>query len=445
MSDNSEEDEERREDSSDEPMEDESVVFDSDRDNKTTGHAKHQAKISQRTPRKPRRAGPPPKETFINQTAFDVYFAHATGKLYKSDNLISSLIEPLTQGEFDSIKARMEAKSEDPSLRRLASSHFAFFPHYWLELHAGYNLLFHGYGSKRSVLTEFAKEFCASNGHVLVINGYKKGGGFKTILAGLNQIPGYSDSTVASAGWEDQIARAYEFFRNTRHPRLYIIVHNIESQGLRDNKSRSLLSTLALHPRIHIVASADHIDTAALWSSGEISARKHPTTAAGADIPVSRGYSWLFHDLTTFQPYVEEMKSRDITSLPSQGQPLPGASMTHQALTEPAMVHVLASVTEKAKRLFQLLATRQIAAIEEGGERQVVGVSGLEMYGMQYDLLFNEARKGFIATSDVALRALLGEFMDHGMIKIGGQPETLWIPATKEIIRRVLQNIEAQI
>jgi origin recognition complex subunit 2 len=278
---------------------------------------------------------------------------------------------------------------------------------------------------------------------VVVINGYRKGSTLKAILAIMNNIAGLEEVPLRSQSLDDQLIRIYDFFREETNPSLYLIVHNIESPSLRDQKAKQFFMGLALHPRIHIIASVDNLQAGLLWSTSEISTRKHPQTPAGSDIPSSRGFAWLFHDLTTFLPYANEIKGRDITALPSQSLAASGAVAPGQALTEAAMVHILASVTEKAKRLFRLLATRQIASIEEAGEKQQPGIAGLDKYGIQYDLLFNEARKDFLATSDTALRALLGEFMDHEMVKAGGQPEALWIPATKEVIRRALQGLES--
>ncbi|KAG8765009.1 Origin recognition complex subunit 2 [Serendipita sp. 397] len=428
----------------DDPLEEESVKFDAsdsehEEDHPVESPSKRGTQGTRTNTKK--QPGPPPMETFINQTAFDVYFAHISSRLQISRHVLSSLVEPLTDEEIDRVYEQMRIKEEYVPIKRLRDWHEGYFQKYWIELHNGFNLLFHGYGSKKEILTNFGKSFCAKRGHTVMINGFNKGAGLKSMLLSFEKIPGLTDMPLLTSGWEGQLWRIYDFFRHPKQPPLYVIIHNIESPALRDQKSLSILSTLALHPRIHLIASADHINTGLIWSSNEISSSKHPETPKGSDIPSGRGYSWLFHDLTTFQPYIKEMGSRDITTLPSHGQSSTGVALG-QALTEPAMLHILASVTEKAKRLFRLLATRQLAAMDEGSGKQS---SELEKYGMQYDLLFNEARKNFIATSDVALRALLGEFMDHHMIKSGGQPEVLWVPVTREIVSRVLQNMQSQI
>lgn len=431
----------------DESMEEESLSPRSDSDDESEEGVDQQVETPAKTalPKKrtaKKAAGPPPLERFINQTAFDVYFAHTSSKLRISNNILSSLVEPLTHEEVQTLEQQMRSRVEgDMNIIRLSKSHEAYFASYWLEIQNGFNLLFYGYGSKKDTIIKFAKTYCAKYGHIVMINGYKKRTSLKAIISAIEQVPQLVDKGVYAPGWEGQLSRIYDFFRDTDIAPLYLIIHNIESQPLRDVKTRTFLSTLALHPRIHIIASMDNMNGTALWSSTEISARKHSITGSGSPIPSTRGYAWLFHDLTTFKPYIQEMRSRDITTLPSQNQGMAGGAAAGQALTEPAMLHILASVTEKAKRLFRLLATRQTTAIEEETGKQPTGVTGLEKYGMQYDLLFNEARKDFIATSDLALRALLGEFMDHEMIKAGGQPEVLWIPAGKEVLRRVLQNL----
>jgi origin recognition complex subunit 2 len=400
------------------------------------------ATSSKKSGKKLKATGPPPMEKFINQTAFDMYFAHSSSQARVSQNVLTSLMEPLSHQEVLSLERDVHRKAEQRTeIQRLRRHHESYFPHYWMELHNGFNLLFYGYGSKRTTLTAFGREYCASRGHVVIINGYKKGVNLKSILFSIEGIPDLMQLETTTAGWEGQLRRIYEFFRRNENPPLYLIVHNIDAPPLRDSKVRTLLSTLALHPRIHLIASVDNINAGFLWSSSELSARKHVHTDRNTAIPPDRGYAWLFHDLTTFQPYIDEMKSRDVSILPSQGQILSGTVGSGQALSEEGMSHVLASVTEKAKKLFRLLAKRQMAAIESSTGKQPTGITGLENYGTQYDLLFNEARKEFLATSDVALRALLGEFMDHDMIKSGGQPEVLWIPAGKEVMRRVLQKL----
>ena len=421
---------------------------------------------------------PPALESFVNQTAFDVYFSHANRKLHISKHVLSALVEPLSKEEYETLIARSDgANRHTREIARLNEEHTKWFGQYALELAQGFNLCFYGYGSKRAAINAFAKLRCATRGHVVVINGYIPSLRVKDVLGAIEQVPGLladADAAVGAGvgtGIEGQTKRIYDFFRSTDTPALYLIVHNIDAPALRDAKVRAVFATLALHPRIHLVASVDSIHAPLLWSAAEVTARKHTAAAAGAGdvdvdvevgVPSARGYAWVFHDLTTFVTYDEEIAaSRDATALPG---PVAGAGAgglgnagagAEGPLTEVAVGHVLASVTEKARMIFRLLATHQLAAIAEaggggggtrddGGQGAPMGVVGMDRYGMQYDLLFQVALKQFIATSDTALRGLLGEFMDHGVVasvQTPGHPDVLWIPASKETLRRILKEM----
>ncbi len=99
---------------------------------------------------------------------------------------------------------------------------------------------------------------------MVILNGYIPSLQGKDILGAIEQVPGLADATRAGAGSiEGQTKWVYDFFRDThtpaRTPALYLIVHNIDAPALRDAKTRTVLSTSALHPHIHLVASVDSI------------------------------------------------------------------------------------------------------------------------------------------------------------------------------------------
>jgi len=108
------------------------------------------------------------------------------------------------------------------------------------------------------------------------------------------------------------------------------------------------------------------------------------------------------------------------------------------AINENAAQHILASVTDKAQKLFVLLARKQMELLEAEGTSQGPPA-------MSYAALFTAARGGFIATNDTGMRALLGEFRDHGLIvTVDTNPadgEGLMIPMVKESLNRLVQSI----
>ena len=61
-------------------------------------------------------------------------------------------------------------------------------------------------------------------------------------------------------------------------------------------------------------------------------------------------------------------------------------------------------------------------------------------------MLFNAARENFVATNDTAMRALMAEFKDHGLMvsitpSTGG--EAVWIPLRKEALVKLVQEVSS--
>ncbi|KAK7064634.1 origin recognition complex subunit 2 [Favolaschia claudopus] len=379
----------------------------------------------------------------IVQTTFDAYFALSAAKASTSSNIFSSLIQPLSAEEY------AESNILDPpGTKPLRSSilvepaRSTLFSRWLCELAEGFNLLCYGFGSKRQLLNDFASQRCSKLGHVVVVNGFQPDLTVKDMFNAIENIPGISALSLSSTTAEGQARRIYDFFsqpaRKRRH--LYLIIHNIDAFFVRTPKVKACLSLLALHPSIHVVASIDHLNSPLLWSSSEACARKDQATADGKT-PL-RGYAWLWHDLTTLAPYDFELSFADRTSitgaLTSRKQRADVATVG-AAISETAAKHVLAAVNDRAQKLFNLMGQRQLAAIDVGDPN----VDGLREFSVPYDVLFPLARENFLAVNDTAMRALLGEFRDHGLVlsaqASGG--EVLWIPLRKERLSNVLKSL----
>ena len=63
-----------------------------------------------------------------------------------------------------------------------------------------------------------------------------------------------------------------------------------------------------------------------------------------------------------------------------------------------------------------------------------------------YDRLFAVARDNFVATSDTALRALLGEFRDHGLVvtTTAQGAEAMWIPMRRDALLKIVGDLQAE-
>lgn len=406
------------------------------------------------------------------RAAFDAYFVHASSRARTSANVFSARVLPLTQQEYNDTIAAYDARTShaQPNTRwcapydaRTALRRYAH------ELDQGFNLIFYGFGSKRSALNNFASKELAHRGHVVVVNGYHPNITLKDVLASIERVPGLANA--ATTGTDAQIRRICSFFSPADAPRtrrLYLVVHNIDAPPMRVPKMRNVLSFLALSPNIHLAASVDRLGAPLLWSASELLARKVEPGDAAASLSSAeahtaspkRGYTFLWHDLTTLMPYDTELSFADRSSISGAsyastgGRSALATTATVGAgapLTETAVAHVLAAVTAKAKKLFLLLGTRQLANAEaaSGGATGSEAPAPIDMaqFGLGYDALFSLAREHFVATNDTALRALLGEFRDHGLVLAGagsGGGDTLWIPLRKERLVRVLKSIETE-
>ncbi|KXN82247.1 Origin recognition complex subunit 2 [Leucoagaricus sp. SymC.cos] len=423
----------------------------------------------------------------IVQTSFDAYFTYTSSRAQTSSNVFSNLVLPLSAEEYgDAIASakprikRLQAIIATPSIRNTLFSRFL------IEMEEGFNILCYGYGSKRQLLNQFATEFCSKKGHVVIANGFQPDFAIKDLLNRIENIPGILELELSSSVPEKQVQRISKFFSQPpsagkRPPRLYIIIHNIDSPTLRAPRNKAIFSLLALVPNIHIITSIDHLNAPLIWSSSESSTRKTFSTSSPISPPSSpsslpssrhtednptppRGFSWLYHDLTTLSSYDFELTYIDRTSLTSAhgGGPrkkadfistlqssfnhsasLPGGGITN--MSETAALHILASVTQKAQKLFILLAKRQLVAIEdlgaggnEGGSDTIAGVD-LQATAIGYDALFNLVRADFVATNDTALIIVSAQ----GASGSGG--EVLWIPLRKERLANVLQTLQSQV
>jgi origin recognition complex subunit 2 len=382
---------------------------------------------------------------FIHQTSFDAYFLQASRASKTSANVFSDIVPPLSREEY--LGAITPVRERHVPLIPLDALR-PWFAQYRRELAAGFNLLFYGFGSKQQVLNAFAREVCAKRGHVIVASAHRPDFSLRDLFASAERISELADEPLPSSGIEGQTQRLQAFFSSEHKARapLFLVIHNIDAPSLRSHKTAACIAALASTPRIHVVASIDHINAPLLFPLSDSMARK----ASGADGTAGgHGYAWLWHDLTTLAPYDAELAYADpgsISSVSGASGRAAQAALADPAvaMTETAAQHILASVTQRAKKLFALVGARQLAVMEEAGD---AAAREPRRSGIAYDGLFVLARDQFVATSDGALRALLGEFKDHGLIvstssEESGGKEMLHIPLRKERLAKVLQACE---
>lgn len=164
--------------------------------------------------------------------------------------------------------------------------------------------------------------------------------------------------------------------RETVRP-IYLVIHSLDGPVLRLAKNISLLALLAAQPHVHLVASVDHVRSSLLFPTALATARppcaSSSSTAASGDLADDllhlsyRAFTWIHYDCPTLIPYDVELASLGTLSTllpPSVFPPLSTSLDPTAASLAQSATHVLASVTDRARRLFNLLGQEQVRIAE---------------------------------------------------------------------------------
>ncbi|KAG0253051.1 Origin recognition complex subunit 2 [Mortierella polycephala] len=357
-----------------------------------------------------------PQKSFFEQDEMGTerYFQNLYQKSKTSNNTLSKLP---TLEHTDFIKAIKRAPAKHSGeMEMLILLYEEQFPQWYFELLSGFNILIYGYGSKRLLLTKFATTVL-SDAPLIIVNGYFPTLTVKEILDKISSTAlGYSGPT---GSLQEQVAfiRAY-FSQPDRDVRkLYVLIHNIDGSSLRSEKSQSALSLLASCPNIHLIASVDHINANILW-----------------DTVKAARFSWVWHEITTFKPYLTET-SFENSIMVRQGE-----------LGARGIQFVLASLTSNGKGLFKVLAEHQIQVERDAAEERGAGAvskNSLDV-GMAYNTLFRKCQENFLVSNAVTFRTQLTEFRDHRIVQSRKGPdgvEALFIPLSANILEGILEKM----
>ncbi|KAL7814521.1 origin recognition complex subunit 2 domain-containing protein [Trichoderma aethiopicum] len=352
----------------------------------------------------------------------ELYFLHnRPGRPKTSDNTLASL-SLLSHDEYFAVLREHRDRHAD-SIDALEQLHAESFPQWAFELSQGFSICLYGLGSKRHLLRKFATYIHAnakrptnassnSSSKIVMVNGYAHTTNLREIL-----------SVVASAIDPAQrvptsqpavmIQNITSLLSAAKKLTLTIVVNSIDAPPLRKPGAQAILAQLAAHPQVHLVASADTPDFPLLW-----------------DIGVRSGFNFVFHDCTTFAPFMAELDVVDDVHelLGRQSQRVNGRE---------GVAFVLKSLTENAKNLFRLLVGEVLVAMEDEGDEGV---------GLEYRMVYNKAVEEFICSSEMAFRTLLKEFHDHQMLtsrKDNLGTELLSLPFRKEDLEAILEDLTA--
>jgi origin recognition complex subunit 2 len=288
--------------------------------------------------------------------------------------------------------------------------------HQWaFELRNEFNICFHGYGSKRAVIASFAqylREEIDPTPAIIIINGFRPDITLLDILTTIAStiFPAQLKLPSVSATLLDLILETLDSKPPTSP--IHLLINSIDALPLRKGAvTQSAFASLAAHPSIRLIASADVPNFLQLWDSS------HRTRLR-----------FLFHDCTTFAPYDAELDPVESVNelLGRSGRRLGGRD---------GIGFVLKSLPENARHLFRILVAEQIAAAADGED---VG-SGLE-----YRVLFQKAREELVCSTEAQLNILLKEFYDHQIVERRDDAmgtERLLVPFRKDELESLLDDL----
>ena len=318
----------------------------------------------------------------------------------------------------------------------------------WIfELEEGFNICLYGYGSKRAITSDFTAclyhhlseqppyKGTRKTPKIAVINGYAPGIVLKDILTtiaaaavpGTGKLPNQPTSLLTYI--LDHLSRD-----PPSHP-ILVVINSVDSPNLRKTPTPAILASLAAHPSINLVCTADTPNFSLLW-----------------DVGLRAQYKFLFHDATTFAPYDAEIDVVESVNelLGRSGRRVGGRD---------GVGFVLRSLPEHARALFRILVTEQLAlsymddgeefeeeeaAITLKSKKDVRPLVSEATQGVEYRTLYHKARDEFVCTSEVAFRTLLKEFHDHQMIesrKDAMGTERLVVPFRQEELETLAEEL----
>ncbi|KAJ3261973.1 Origin recognition complex subunit 2 [Boothiomyces macroporosus] len=179
-----------------------------------------------------------------------------------------------------------------------------------------------------------------------------------------------------------------------------------EGPGLQNEQSQRILSQLAACKSIYFIASFDNINTPLLWDNTKLS-----------------NFNFIWHDLTTFEPYLIE------TSFETN---ILGKNKTNSFQ---GTKYVLDSLTSNAKQIFLLLAEHQLSVMESKASSND---------GLSFQTFYQRANESFLCTSQLTFKTLLTEFKDHEIISsvTNSDGQVLYIPMDKNVLEELVGQIK---
>lgn len=357
-------------------------------------------------------------------------------------------------------------ESHKLQIESLLQNHAYAFDQWIFELRNGFNICLYGYGSKRSIIDNFAqhlydqlsevasmakkssKKETTKPPNIFVINGYNTDITARDILTTLLTAL-VSPLTKLPLQPTALLSTLFSLLAESPTSHLYVLMNSVDAAPLRRHATQLLVSSLASHPQISIVATADTPSFPLLWNTA---VHHRQTNQKGFQHP-----KWLYHDGTTFVPLTVEASGAGAFDAVETVNELLGRGGRRGVSGRDGVGFVLRSLPENARALYRMLLAEQLAAADLEGDVEVAGFGdndddeddgrGLESGdsgGVEWSVLYCKAVEEFVCSNEMTFRTLLKEFYDHRMVEskrdaLGS--ETLFAPFRREELESLLEEL----
>lgn len=321
----------------------------------------------------------------------------------------------------------------------LAQLHKSLYHQWCFELSQGYSLNFFGVGSKTKIVMDFLEDYFVSWYHdvicegdepvppIMVVNGYNPGTKLKAVLHDMTAaVVATSFATTVDADdsrfqpkMPKHVSEAFPFLveqlkrqearnQKNRVPKasLVLVIHNLDGEAFRDQRSQNLLSQLALLPNVWVIVSTDNVNLGLLW-----------------DLNRFKNFNFLWHNVTSYEPYTVEMSFKDVLSM---GQ-------SKKFIGSRGAKYVLASLTANAQKLYEVLLHLQMDALKAATATKAgrTGLKGSSKNSVELRAVYDKCVEKFIVSNEVNFKTMLHEYVEHKMCvvtKNSAGHEVVYVP-----------------
>lgn len=314
--------------------------------------------------------------------------------------------------------------------------------HQWcFELSQGYSINLFGVGSKIELVLDFVENYFVDwYEHtfqtkdeypvMMVVNGYNASTKLKTVIHDIvSAIFTPEMQKQNNIRMPKHVSEAFPFLMNHLKkmiskdngmvkPDLVLVVHNIDGEAFRDERSQNFLSQLSALANVWFITSTDNINSSLLW-----------------DLYRFKNFNFLWHDATTYRPYSVEMSFKDVLNM----------GRSKKFVGSKGARYVLTSLNANSRSLYRVLLQMQLQKLRDitSSKAGKTGLRGNAKNGVEMRLVYEKCLQEYVTSNEMGFRSILGEYVEHKMCtltKNSGGTEVIFVPFTYDEMEKIIKD-----